>query len=76
VPDFSTICRRQRTLAVNIPYRGAKGPLHLLIDSNGIKDEGEWKCLKKYFILVVGGYIINSEWIWCLVYLEVGRASG
>ena len=31
VPDFSTICRRQRTLAVNIPYRGAKGPLHLLI---------------------------------------------
>ncbi len=33
VPDFSTICRRQRTLAVNIPYRGAKGPLHLLIPS-------------------------------------------
>jgi hypothetical protein len=37
VPDFSTICRRQRTLAVNIPYRGAKGTLHLLIDSTGIK---------------------------------------
>jgi hypothetical protein len=34
VPDFSTICRRQRTLSLNIPYRGAKGPLHLLIDSN------------------------------------------
>jgi hypothetical protein len=31
VPDFSTMCRRQKTLAVNIPYRGAKGPLHLLI---------------------------------------------
>ena len=41
VPDFSTICRRQRTLAVNIPYRGAKGPLHLLVDSTGIKVEGE-----------------------------------
>jgi hypothetical protein len=41
VPDFSTICHRQRTLAVNIPYRGAKGPLHLLIDSTGIKVEGE-----------------------------------
>ena len=25
VPDVSTICRRQRTLAVSIPYRGAKG---------------------------------------------------
>lgn len=41
VPDFSTLSRRQRTLAVNIPYRGSKGPLHLLIDSTGIKVEGE-----------------------------------
>ena len=32
VPDFSTLSRRQKTLAVNIPYRGSKGPLHLLID--------------------------------------------
>jgi transposase len=48
VPDFSTICRRQRTLAVNIPYHGAKGPLHLLIDSTGIKveGEGEWNARK------------------------------
>ena len=43
VPDFSTICRRQKTLAVNIPYRGAKGPLYLLLDSTGIKGEGEGK---------------------------------
>ena len=35
VPDFSTLSRRQKTLAVNIPYRGSKGPLHLLIDSTG-----------------------------------------
>ena len=41
VPDFSTLSRRQKTLAVNIPYRGSKGPLHLLIDSTGIKVEGE-----------------------------------
>ena len=32
VPDFSTLSRRQKTLAVNIPHRGAQGPLHLLID--------------------------------------------
>jgi hypothetical protein len=32
-PDFSTLSRRQKTLAVNIPYRGSKRPLHLLIPS-------------------------------------------
>jgi hypothetical protein len=33
VPDFSTLSRRQKTLAVDIPYRCSKGPLHLLIPS-------------------------------------------
>jgi len=37
VPDFSTLCRRQKTLIVQLPYRGPAGPLHLLIDSTGIK---------------------------------------
>jgi hypothetical protein len=32
----------------NIPFRGSAGPLHLLIDSTGIKVEGkgEWNALK------------------------------
>jgi hypothetical protein len=48
VPDFSTLSRRQKTLAVNIPYRGSQGALHLLIDSTGIKveGEGEWNARK------------------------------
>ena len=48
VPDFSTLSRRQKTLAVNIPYRGSQGQLHLLIDSTGIKvqGEGEWHARK------------------------------
>jgi len=48
VPDFSTLCRRQRTLNVAIPYRGGAGPLNLLIDSTGIKaeGEGEWNARK------------------------------
>lgn len=48
VPDFSTLCRRQRTLNVAIPYRGGTGPLDLLIDSTGIKaeGEGEWNARK------------------------------
>jgi hypothetical protein len=31
VPYFGTLSRRLKTLAVTIPYRGSKGPLHLLI---------------------------------------------
>ena len=48
VPDFSTLCRRQRTLSVTLPYRGGTGPLNLLIDSTGIKaeGEGEWNARK------------------------------
>ena len=48
VPDISTLSRRQKTLAVNIPHRGSQGPLHLLIDSTGIKveGEGEWNARK------------------------------
>ena len=48
VPDFSTLSRRQKFLKVNIPYRGSQGPLPLLIDSTGIKIEGdgEWNVRK------------------------------
>jgi hypothetical protein len=45
VPDFSTLSRRQKTLAVNIPYRGSNGPLHLLIPSRDIAAQclaGQW----------------------------------
>lgn len=41
VPNFSTRSRRQKTLAVNIWYRGSQGPLHLLIDSERVKGKGE-----------------------------------
>ena len=48
VPDFSTLCRRQRGLDVQIPYTRSQAGLHLLVDSTGIKflGEGEWKCKK------------------------------
>ena len=35
-PDFSTLCRRQKTLNVSLPYRGGSGPLNLLIPSRDI----------------------------------------
>ncbi len=48
VPDYTTLCRRQKTLAVQIPHRRADGPLNLLIDSTGIKflGDGEWQARK------------------------------
>jgi hypothetical protein len=48
VPDFSTLCRRQKDLTVTIPYRPSTGALHLLIDSTGIKamGDGEWSTRK------------------------------
>jgi hypothetical protein len=45
VPDFSTLSRRQKTLAVMIPYQGSNGPLHLLIPSRDIAAQcpaGQW----------------------------------
>jgi hypothetical protein len=45
VPNHSTISRRQSTLKVQIGYQKRNEPLHLLVDSTGIKflGEGEWK---------------------------------
>jgi hypothetical protein len=45
VPAFSTVCRRQKTLQVELSCQRTKTPLQLLVDSTGIKflGEGEWK---------------------------------
>ena len=48
VPDFSTLSRRRKDLAVRVSRRKSSEPLHLLIDSTGIKVEvdGEWHARK------------------------------
>ena len=45
MPDFSTVCRRQKTLQVELSSLQTKSPLQLLVDITGIKflGEGEWK---------------------------------
>ena len=67
-PDHSTLCRRQKTLAVQLPYRGSPGPLNLLVDSTGIKvrGEGEWHA-RKY-----GG---ARRRVWRKVHLAVDERS-
>jgi hypothetical protein len=57
VPDYTTLCRRARTLAITLPKK-ATGPLHLVIDSTGLKvhGEGEWKARRH-------GYSKRRTWI-------------
>src|SRR5512143_213794 len=44
VPDHSTLGRRARTVALPIRSHATSGPLHLLVDSTGLKlcGPGEW----------------------------------
>ncbi len=65
MPDHTTLCRRQKTLAVQIPYRRADGPLNLLVDSTGIKflGDGEWQARKQVFRAVVNGARCIWQWM-------------
>jgi DDE family transposase len=40
VPDFSTLCRRQKTVSIQIPFRRAGGPLNLLVDIEPVSATG------------------------------------
>jgi hypothetical protein len=44
-PHYSTLSRRAKTLQVDLAVRKTNEPIHLLVDSTGIKvlGEGEWK---------------------------------
>ena len=44
-PDYSTICRRQKHIDIQISYEKSCHGLHLLVDSTGLKflGDGEWK---------------------------------
>ena len=45
VPCYTTLSRRRRALEVELPRRRKGGPLHVVVDSTGVKvyGEGEWK---------------------------------
>ena len=45
VPDHTQMSRRARILRVAIPRRSRPGPIHMVVDSTGLKvfGEGEWK---------------------------------
>lgn len=48
VPDHSHLARRAKYLQIKIPCRERTGPMHIVVDSTGLKiyGEGEWKVRK------------------------------
>jgi hypothetical protein len=48
IPDYTTLCKRKKDLKVDLSVSQHKGPLHILVDSTGLKvyGEGEWKVRK------------------------------
>jgi hypothetical protein len=47
-PNYSTLSRRAKTLKIDLGVRKTEGPIHLLVDTTGVKvaGEGEWKTRK------------------------------
>src|SRR3990167_3974300 len=45
IPSYTQMCRRQKSLAVDLSHVPCQGPIHVLVDSTGLKvfGEGEWK---------------------------------
>ncbi len=68
VPDYTTLCKRGKTLAVQLPTSGRNGALHILMDSTGLKvyGEGEWKVRK---------HGASKRRIWRKLHLSVNDAT-
>jgi IS5 family transposase len=68
IPDYSTLNRRAKRLNVKLPTN-AKGPIHAVLDSTGLKvyGEGEWKVRQH-------GY--SKRRTWRKLHLSVDEATG
>jgi len=68
VPDHSTLSRRGRTVPIRLPKR-ARGPLHVVMDSSGLKvfGEGEWKVRQHGW---------SKRRTWRKIHLSVDALSG
>lgn len=68
-PHYSTLSRRAKTLKVDLGVRKTGEPIHLLVDSTGIKvaGEGEWKTRK---------YKAEYRRTWIKLHLGLDRNSG
>lgn len=69
-PDYSTLCLRSKTLAVQVRTRGMRTDnVHVVVDSTGVKiyGEGEWKVRQH-------GY--NKRRTWRKLHIGVDESTG
>ncbi len=68
VPDHSTVSRRGRMVQIRLPKQ-VHGPLHVVLDSSGLKvyGEGEWKVRQHGW---------SKRRTWRKIHLSVDAASG
>jgi IS5 family transposase len=69
VPDYSTLCRRRVGLEIELPRTRQNEPLHVVVDSTGLKvfGEGEWKVRQH-------GYSYRRTWR--RLHVGINEASG
>jgi len=69
IPDYTTLCRRQKALPVRLPVRSSQRPRHLVLDSTGLKvyGEGEWKVRK---------HGKDRRRVWRKLHLSVDETTG
>lgn len=68
VPDYTTLSKRAKTLSVQLPTTKSNEPLHIVLDSTGLKiyGEGEWK---------VRQHGVSKRRTWRKLHLSVDSAT-
>ena len=69
IPDYSTLSRRQKTLTVPLATSSSREPIHVVVDSTGVKvfGEGEWK---------VRQHGISKRRTWRKLHVAINEATG
>ena len=78
VPDHTHMSRRAAQLAVEVPRRPRKGPIHVVVDSTGLKifGEGEWKGRHPQPLHLPGHAAIGPGWANCACCMKRARERG
>lgn len=69
VPYYTTLCRRQKTLQIQLPRQATGKALHLVVDATGLKvyGEGEWQ---------VKTHGKTRRRVWRKIHLGLDEATG